>query len=134
MTVLKFAPTPVQRRRRMHRPTNRVLSTPRVNIIESDDSFLIQLAVPGVAKDQVKVDVKEDQLIIDLAKEESTDEGTTKYLRKEYDYSTFKKVFNLSDDINQGAIEAALENGVLSITLEKKEEAKAIPPKSITIK
>jgi len=134
MTLLKFAPRPVHRRRTIQRPVFTQMTTPKVNIIEKDDAFLLELAIPGVPKNLVTIDVKEDQLIIELPKQETEEPEKINYLRKEYGYTEFKKVFNLTDDINQSAIDASLENGILTITLEKKEEAKGIPPKTITIK
>lgn len=131
MTLVNY---PTRRKRHTHRPVNRRHSTPKVNIIESEDAFHIHLAIPGVAKDQVKIDVKEDQLIIDFHNAEVADKEPITYIRKEYDYTGFKKIFNLNDDINQSKIDAKLDHGVLTIILEKKEEAKAIPPKTITIK
>lgn len=134
MTLVRFAPTTVARRRNLL-STNQILkNTPLVNIIETDDSFQIQLAVPGISKEQIKLDVKEDQLFIESLSSEQEDEATPKFIRKEYDFHSFKKVFNLTDEINQSSIDATLENGILTVTLEKKEEAKAIPPRTITIK
>ena len=135
MTLVNFAPKPVTRSRNT-RPANTFFrNTPLININEIDDSFQIQLAVPGISKDKIQLDIKDDQLIIESIKTEA--QGTQaeiNYLRKEYDFTTFKKVFNLNEEINQEAIDATLTDGVLTITLDKKEEAKAIPPKSITIK
>lgn len=132
MTLVNLAPA--HSRRRQYRTPGRRTSNPIVNICENDNAFLIQLAIPGIPKDQVKVDVKENQLIIDFEGTDTPSDESIKYLRKEYDYSGFKKEFNLSKEIDQSKIEAALENGVLTVTLEKKEEAKAIPPTTITIK
>jgi len=132
MTLVNFAPKPVTRSRNT-RPVQRTFyrNTPLVNISELDDSFEIQIAIPGITKDQIKLDIKDDQLFV-TAEENSNSE--TKFLRKEYDFSTFKKVFNLNEEINQEAVEASLVDGVLTIRLNKKEEAKAIPPRTIAIK
>ena len=137
MTLVNFAPKPLKRSRNTNRNTNAFFrNAPLVNIYEQDDAFEIQLAVPGIAKDQISIDITDDQLIIEATaqSEEGSTDSETNYLRKEYDFSSFKKVFNLNEEINQEAIDASLTDGVLAITLDKKEEAKAIAPRTIAIK
>lgn len=136
MTLVNFAPKPITRSRNTNRVTNVFFrNTPLVNIHEQDDAFEIQLAVPGIPKDQISLDIKDDQLIIGARKPEGGNTvPETIYHRKEYDFSAFKKVFNLNEEINQQAINASLVDGVLTVTLDKKEEAKAIPPRTISIK
>ena len=137
MTLVNFAPKPLKRSRNTNRNTNAFFrNAPLVNIYEQDDAFEIQLAVPGIAKDQISIDITDDQLIIEATaqSEEGSTDSETNYLRKEYDFSSFKKVFNLNEEINQEAIDASLTDGVLTITLDKKEEAKAIAPRTNAIK
>jgi len=136
MTLVNFAPRPTTRSNSYPRriTTTAFRNTPLVNINELADAFQIELAIPGVPKDQITLDVKDDQLIIEGIAEAPEDQSSKiKYLRKEYDFKTFKKVYTLTDEIDQSAIDASLNDGILTVTLNKKEEAKAIPPRSISI-
>lgn len=136
MTLLNFAPRPITRYQKTNRLNRGFLrNSPSINISELNDAYQIQLTVPGISKEQIKLDVKEDQLIVASTIQEMDDQETgIKYLRKEYDFHTFRRVFNLNEEIDQHSIDASLDNGILTITLNKKEEAKSIPPRSITIK
>lgn len=106
---------------------------PSVNIFEEDDAFGIELAVPGLKKEDFQIKVEKDQLIISATKSELEDQKKTKYKRREFNFSSFKRSFHLSDQINTDKIDAKYENGVLRIVLDKKEEAKEKEPRSIVI-
>ncbi len=113
--------------------------TPAVDIVESAESFTITANLPGVAKENVKVNVKDRQLIIEgilnpVDSEEKTDAAETEkvtYLLKERRKGNFYRKFNLGDSIDTENVEANYENGVLAVTLKKKAETQ---PKTINIK
>ncbi|GAA3509449.1 Hsp20/alpha crystallin family protein [Aquimarina addita] len=108
-------------------------NTPAVNVIENDDEFTIELAAPGLTKEDFNLELDNDVLIISSElKKESTDEKS-KYTRKEFSYSTFKRSFNLPDSINTVDVIAEYANGILSVKLPKKEEAKVQPKRLIEI-
>ena len=107
---------------------------PSVNIIESDDDFKIELAAPGLTKKDFKIDVENDVLIIFAEKKSEGKEGKkTNYTRREFDFTNFKRSFTLSEVIDSQSISARYANGVLIVTLSKKEEAKPQPARSIKI-
>ncbi len=106
---------------------------PTVNVIEGDDHFRIELAVPGLTKKDININVEKDILTIGANKESKEKEGE-KYTRKEFSYDNFKRSFQLPETIDLGNIKAAFKNGILEITLAKKEEAKVLPPRVIEIK
>lgn len=108
---------------------------PSVNIFESDDSFGIELAAPGLSKEDFKIKVEKDQLIISASKEGSTNnsDSKTKYRRREFNFQSFRRSFHLSDQIDTDKINAQYENGILRLTLDKKEEAKEKEPRTISI-
>jgi HSP20 family protein len=113
---------------------NRTMNIPAVNITENKDEFQVSLAVPGMKKDDFKIDVNGTMLTISSEKEESTEEKDKKFTRKEYNYSSFSRSFTLPEEINKEKIEARYENGVLKIALPRKEEAKKITAKHIAVK
>lgn len=100
------------------------VSMPAVNITEDKDAYKVSLAVPGLKKSDFHVDVDGNMLTISSEKEETKEEKDSKYTRKEYNYSSFERSFNLPEDVKQDKIEATYEDGVLKLVLPKKEEAK----------
>lgn len=113
----------------------RVLSVPAVNINEDKDNFVLSLAAPGLKKDDFHIDIEGNMLTISSEKEETTENKDARYTRKEYNYSSFSRSFTIPEDVKQDKIEALYENGVLKITLPKKEEAKkTVISKQIAIK
>jgi len=114
---------------------------PSVNILEQDDAFEVQLAAPGLKKEDFQIKVDKDQLIVSVSKEVATEtkdkENTEKeeptFRRREFNFSSFSKSFHLPETIDSGAIDATYEDGVLKITLNKKEEAKEKEPRLIAI-
>jgi len=98
-----------------------VQTKPLSNIIKKENSFLIEMAIPGIAKDQITISVDKDQLVVSANVEHKLSEGET-YSKNEFNYSKFERRFNLGDMIDQKKIEAKFENGLLLITLHVKEE------------
>jgi len=109
-------------------------NTPAVNVKESDDNFTLEIAAPGLVKEDFNIELNNDVLAISsksmVDKESKINE---KYTRKEFNYSAFKRIFNLPDTVEGSKIEASYKNGVLLITLPKKEEAKVQPKRLIEI-
>jgi HSP20 family protein len=99
-----------------------ISNTPLANIFETEIAHVIELAIPGVKKEEVTIDLKENKLTIALAKKEDTVEKTTLKERREFNYSKFSRAFNLPKNINFEKIEATNENGILTVTIPKKEE------------
>jgi len=97
---------------------------PAVNVSETADAYHIELAAPGLEKGDFKINVDGDVLTISAEKKvENTDEGK-KYSKREYSYSSFTRSFTLPESIDHGSIEANYKDGVLSVGIAKKEEAK----------
>lgn len=112
----------------------RNLSVPAVNITENKESYEVSLAVPGLKKDDFKIDVDGNMLTIRSEKEESKEEKERTFTRKEYNYSSFSRSFTLPEEVNKEKIEARYEDGVLKLTLPRKEEAKKNTAKQIAVK
>ena len=110
-----------------------VSGTPSVNIIEHDDSYDIEIAAPGLAKEDFSIALDNDQLIITGTKQEATEghkEGT--YTRREFNYKDFKRSFHISEDIDGESISAQYDDGILTVSMTKKVEVKD-PVKTIEI-
>lgn len=103
---------------------NRFVTIPPVNITENKGAYLVTLAVPGMKKDDFKIDVDGNMLTISSEKEERKDEGDKKYTRQEYSYSSFSRSFSLPEEVNKEKIDARYDNGILTLTLPVRETAK----------
>ncbi len=98
------------------------VSSPSVNVFETNTDFLIEVAAPGLEKQDFEVKVEGEFLIISSEKEQRTEQETDgKYLRKEFNYATFSRSFRLPESVQADKIKAAYENGVLKLTLPKSE-------------
>jgi HSP20 family protein len=113
----------------------RPLTMPAVNITENKDDYKISLAAPGLKKSDFNIDVDNNMLTISSEKEESKEEKDDQQTRREYNYSSFSRSFTLPDEVIKDKIEAVYTDGVLQLTLPKKEEAKkAMLSKHINVK
>lgn len=111
-----------------------VSQSPSVNIAETDQSFIIHLAAPGLNKEAFDLELKDDHLIIKVEKKTEEAAKDIKYMRREWSYDSFNRRFYLPKTIDRDKISGTYVDGILSVTLLKKEEAKAKEPKSIVIK
>ncbi len=106
--------------------TDFVTNVPAVNVLEDADNFKLQLAAPGLSKEDFHINLENDRLTIEASKENSTEETGETYRRREYNYETFKRSFKLPEGVKTSDIGANYDNGVLTVTLPKKEEAKEV--------
>ena len=104
--------------------SNRTSSTPAVNIREDDKNFVLELAVPGIEKNDLKIDINEDVLTISSESKNETEENKDGYKRKEFSYSSFCRSFYIPENVNRDKIEANYKEGILSVGLPKQEEEK----------
>jgi len=108
---------------------------PAVNVKENDDHFELEVAAPGMEKKDFKVNYDNGQLTIasekEHKKEEKDGERTT---RREFSYQSFQRSFNVAENIVEAdKIKASYNDGILNITLPKREEVKPKPAKEIKI-
>ena len=111
-------------------------SVPEVNVREKQDEYVIELAAPGLNKKDFNVNVQNNVLVISSEKEdkdEKKDENDN-FLRREFSYSSFQRSFSLPEGVNADDINAKHENGVLYVSIPKKDELKQQPSKQIEIK
>lgn len=112
---------------------NTGITLPKVNIKESADAFMVEMAVPGLKKSDFHIDLDNEVLSISTETKEESEHKEENYTRREFGYSSFKRTFTLPESVNDEKINASYENGILSILLPKKEEAKQKPARSIKI-
>jgi HSP20 family protein len=107
---------------------------PSVNIKESSEAFDVEVAAPGFSKDEFKIELNNDLLTISSEKqlENETTEGEN-FTRREFSYQSFSRTFTLPNTVNSDNIGAKYENGILKVSIPKKEEAKPKPAKQISI-
>jgi|SRR5690606_36591214 len=98
---------------------------PAVNIAETDEAYEVELAAPGLAKEDFKVNVDRDVMTISAEKQRESDTSGKHYSKREYSYTSFTRSFTLPDSADQGKIDATYIDGVLRVSVAKREEAKA---------
>ena len=112
----------------------RTITSPALNILEKDNGFRVELAVPGMLKENIKVDInKENQLVISAEKATESEDKQERYLRKEFGYSQFVKTLTLPDDVDREGICASYENGILIVDIPRMTKPVAEETKSISI-
>ena len=110
------------------------LTLPSVNIIETENLFEIEVAAPGMAKKDFKVELDNNILTISSENEDSKEDENQNYTRKEFSYQSFLRSFRLPENkVDGNKINAKYKNGILFVSLPKKEEAKLKPVRMIEI-
>lgn len=103
-----------------------------VNVKDTEAAYIIDVAAPGFNKEEISIKVENNLLTIKAEQKNETETKEEKYTRKEFNFSSFNRSFTLPKTVDADKIGAAYENGILSVTLPKKEEAK--PTAAIDIK
>ena len=108
---------------------------PAVNVAETNDEFRIEVAAPGMKREDFHVELDNNMLTISSRREDKKQENNmSNYTRQEFSYQSFQRTFTLPQDKVEGEkISAKYLDGILYITVPKKEEAKIKPPKQISV-
>lgn len=107
---------------------------PSVNIVENADSFRIDVAAPGLSKEDIKIDLNNRVLTISSEKsEQKSEEKNGKVHLMEFSYGSFSRSFSLPTSVNVEKISASHKDGVLTILLPKRDESKEVPARQISI-
>lgn len=96
-------------------------SRPEVNIYENETEFGVEVAAPGLGKEDFIIKVEQNLLIISSEKKEENENKNENYLSKEFCYSSFSRSFELPESVDQEKIEATHNNGILTVKLPKHE-------------
>src|ERR1700744_4937610 len=97
---------------------------PAVNIAETENEFEVELAVPGLNKEDFKINLEKNVLSVSAEKKTETTDENKKFTKREYSYSSFSRSFTLPESADHSKIEADYTAGILKLTIAKKEEAK----------
>lgn len=106
---------------------------PSVNVKETEKEFTLELAAPGLEKSDFNIDVKDELLTISAEKNNENKTEGTKYSRREWSYSNFRRSFAIPEEVNAENISATYNNGILSVVLPKLEEAAAKEKRQIVV-
>ena len=109
---------------------------PSVNLKETDNKLQVELAAPGMKKEDFKVEIDNNMLVISSEKKEEKEEKRKKdnYVRKEFNYQSFCRTFTLPEYIDESKVEASYKDGILHIDIAKKENIQKKAHKTIAIK
>ena len=102
-------------------------TAPAINVLENENSYEIEVAAPGMKKEDFKVHIDENgNLAIEMEKkvDEKDEKKNGHYLRREFSYSKFQQTMVLPDDVQRDKISAKVEHGVLNVIIPKVEKAK----------
>ena len=97
-------------------------SYPKVDVTDHQDKIMIVAEIPGLTKDDVSVDLEQRVLTISGGKREIKQDDDVRYIRKELKRSSFKRSFKLGDNMKVDGIEADFDNGLLNVTVPKREK------------
>jgi HSP20 family protein len=106
---------------------------PAVNIREGEDNFVLDVAAPGMKKEDFKINLDNNVLTISSEQKNENEEKNEKYTRKEFFYNAFSRSFTLPKTIDLDKIRADYKDGVLSVSLPKREDAKVAVNREIAI-
>ncbi len=108
-------------------------TVPAVNVVELEDSFRIDFAAPGLQKSDFRINLDNNVLTVKSEKEVSNEDVNENYTRREFSFTSFKRTFTLPDSANSEKVSAEYKDGILSISIAKREEAKVKPSRDIEI-
>ncbi len=100
------------------------MSIPAVNVRETEEGYFLELAAPGLLKEDFNISVEKDMLVISSEKEITSETEEGKVRRKEFNYSSFRRSFTLPKTVDKDNIKANYDKGVLHLVLPKKEEVR----------
>lgn len=110
-----------------------IAHVPAVNVKRNQNGYELDFAAPGLEKKDFNIDIDGELLTISAEKESETKEDDKQYSKREYNYSSFSRSFTLPETVDRSKITAKYENGVLKLTLPKKEGAPKASPVKIGV-
>lgn len=128
MAIVKFPAAPVRNVFDFWHPHFQVATAtqPAVNVVETPQGFRIELAAPGLSKEDFQVKIENDLLSISASKKTETTENGAQYRRREFGFAEFQRAFRLPDTVDAHSVKAAFNNGILQVELSKKPEAQPV--------
>jgi len=112
---------------------NTGITLPAVNVLDKDEDYIVEMAVPGLKKSDFDISLDYQMLSISAELNTSEEDSNENYTRREFGYSSFKRTFSLPETVEIDKIKAKYEEGILRVLLPKRDEAKKKPIKQIKI-
>lgn len=112
---------------------NTGISLPAVNVIDNDDDYIVEMAIPGMKKSDFDINIENQTLSISAESSTENEDQENNYTRREFGYASFKRTFMLPKTVDAEKISAKYTDGVLKIHIPKLDEAKKKPIKKIEI-
>lgn len=109
------------------------INVPSANVSETPKEYLVELAAPGLERKDFKVEIDNHTLTISSEKKEESKEEKNGYSRKEFSYSSFSRSFSLPDNVKEANIDAKYQDGILKISIPKKEVTVSKPSREIAV-
>ena len=109
------------------------INVPPANLVESKDEYRLDISAPGFSKDDFNVEMQDGSLMVSAEHEEESKEDRENYRRREFSWNNFSRTFNLPENAREDQINAKYENGMLKITIPKKEITQSKPKKEIMV-
>lgn len=95
----------------------------KVDLKEDENNYILEADLPGIKKENIDIDIKDDYLTVSAKREDNAEDNTENYVRRERRYGEFKRSFYI-DNVEKNTIDASFKDGVLKIILPKKEKGK----------
>ena len=110
-----------------------VPTLPLVNIIEEEKEFVVEMAVPGMAKKDFHIAIENGVLNVSAENKVEKEEVKKNFTRKEFSFNSFNRSFTLPENVNEEKVDANYENGILKLHIGKKVLTKVLPKKEIAV-
>ena len=107
-------------------------SSPSINVVENNDHYLLEVAIPGLNKNDIELKLENGLLRISAERKEEKEDSAERYTRREFGYASFQRTMKLPENVDEAKISATSKNGVLNIKLPKTEVTETV--KTIEIK
>lgn len=124
---------PVYGRPVINRYYNTTPSVPAVNVKETETAFVLELAAPGLKKEDFKINLEKNTLTIGYQSEQGNEDATGKFTRQEFSFNSFERSFRLPKNVNTDEIKAAYTDGILTVELPKVEQKEEKAVKEIAV-
>lgn len=111
----------------------KAMTVPAVNVMETKESFELELAAPGMKKEDFKIEIKDGALVISAETKSEKEETGERYTRKEFNFNSFSRSFWLPENVKSDEIKAKYADGVMKVTVPKAEVKKEAPVKKVAI-
>jgi len=112
---------------------NTGITLPAVNVLDSDNEFVVEMAVPGLKKSDFDINIDNHVLSIGVENKRENKEESENYTRREFGYSSFKRTFAIPESVDVDKISASYNDGIMRVLLPKRDEAKKKPSRNIKI-